>query len=46
MDQMVTRRNHFVPRFYLEYFTAKDKGDVVWVYDKEGGAPRPQKPVD
>jgi len=43
---MVAKRNHFVPGFYLEYFTAKDKGDVVWVYDKEGGAPRPQKPVD
>jgi len=40
----VTKRNHFVPQFYLEYFA--DEDGFLWVYDKEGGEPREQQPVN
>lgn len=36
------KRHHYVPRFYLEYFTSA-KG-TFWVYDKAGDLPRHQTP--
>jgi len=43
---MVTIRNHYLPKFYLEYFLPKKEPRVFWVYDKEGGEPRAQTPVN
>ncbi len=36
------KRQHYVPRFYLEYFTSQQ--GKFWVYDKVGDAPRQQTP--
>jgi hypothetical protein len=37
-------KQHYVPQFYLRNFTAPgpNGGEVLWVYDKDGGKPRPQ----
>ncbi len=43
---MITIRNHYVPKFYLEYFLPKKEPRVFWVYDKEGGEPRAQTPIN
>lgn len=39
-----TKRNHYVPQFVQEYFVGDD--GKLWVYDKDGGAPRAQMPVN
>jgi hypothetical protein len=39
-----TKRNHYVPQFLQEYFVDDDGN--LWVYDKDGGDPRRQKPID
>jgi len=40
------KRQHYVPQFYLEFFTSGD--GTFWVYDKEGGGglPRKQTPIN
>jgi len=42
------KRHHYVPRFYLEYFTSETaKGThILYVYDKDGGEARIQTPVN
>lgn len=41
------RRHHQVPVFYLASFVDPTSAKpVVWVYDKDGAAPRPQSPRD
>ncbi len=42
------KRHHYVPKFYLGYFTeAGSNGtDVLWIYDKERSEPRAQTPVN
>jgi hypothetical protein len=43
------KRQHYVPRFYLEWFTTKETGSrtpTFWVYDKRGGEPRRQTPIN
>ncbi len=44
----ISKRQHYVPQFYLRYFLVDvpNKGSVFWVYDKDGGAPRPQTPIN
>jgi Protein of unknown function (DUF4238) len=45
---MASKRHHYVPRFYLNYFVT-DSAEVAsrfWVYDKAGGPPRIQTPVN
>ena len=39
-----TTKQHYVPQFYLRNFTAPGPSgrEVLWVYDKVGGTPRPQ----
>lgn len=42
------KKHHYVPKFYLKYFSAIQVGDrkpLLWVYDKEGGEPRKQSPA-
>ena len=41
---MVTKLNHFVPRYYLEKFN-DDVAGGVWVYDKDGDDPKPIPPA-
>jgi len=43
---MITIRSHYLPKFYLEYFLPKKEPRVFWVYDKEGGEPRAQTPIN
>jgi len=43
---MITIRNHYLPKFYLEYFLPKKEPRVFWVYDKDGGEPRAQTPIN
>ena len=43
---MVTRRTHYLPQFYLEYFLPKKEPRIFWVYDKEDGQPRAQTPIN
>ena len=41
------KKHHYVPKFYLDYFAAVQPGDtkpMLWVYDKQGDAPRKQSP--
>ena len=38
------KRQHYVPTFYLEFFASED--GTFWVYDKEGGPPRKQTPIN
>ncbi len=38
------KRQHYVPQFYLEFFVSGD--GTFWVYDKEGGLPRKQTPIN
>jgi len=38
----ITKRNHYVPRFHLRNFVNDD--EILWVFDKDSGASRPQKP--
>jgi hypothetical protein len=40
-----TKRSHYIPQFYQEYFLSPGE-KTFWVYDKEGGEPRPQQPKD
>lgn len=40
-----TKRSHYIPRFYQEYFLSPGE-KTFWVYDKEGGELRPQQPKD
>ncbi len=43
-----TKRHHYVPQFYLKYFAVDKAGNAqgFWVYDKDGGEPRFQTPVN
>lgn len=43
---MGAKRHHYLPRFYLEYFLLEGGATTFWVYDKEGGEPRQQTPVN
>lgn len=46
---MAYKRNHYVPEFYLKSFALPVPGHrkpKIWVYDKDGGPPRPQSPKD
>ena len=45
---MTAKRHHYVPQFYLRYFAsdAGQKTPTFWVYDKAGGEPRQQPPVN
>jgi len=38
------KRQHYVPQSYLEFFVSGD--GTFWVYDKEGGLPRKQTPIN
>lgn len=42
---MSAKRHHYLPQFYLEYFLSPGEKSV-WVYDKDGGEPRFQQPVN
>jgi len=45
MQQPKRKRHHYLPEFYLKYFILPgEKG--IWVYDKDGGEPRYQQPVN
>ena len=43
-----TKRPHYVPKFYLDYFLPdlSSGAKTFWVYNKDGGAPRPQTPIN
>jgi hypothetical protein len=43
---VIAKRNHYLPQFYLEYFIPASRPAHFWVYDKEGGNPRPQTPIN
>lgn len=46
---MKYKKNHYVPEFYLRYFSVVHAGDrkaLRWVYDKEGNNTRKQSPKD
>lgn len=46
---MKYKKNHYVPEFYLRYFSVLHAGDrkpLIWVYDKETNEPRKQSPRD
>jgi hypothetical protein len=43
---MPTKRHHYLPQCYLENFLPTDKPKTFWVYDKVGGAPRQQTPIN
>jgi Protein of unknown function (DUF4238) len=45
---MASKRHHYVPRFYLNYFVTDSAtgGSRFWVYDKAGGPPRIQTPIN
>lgn len=42
----ITRRNHYIPKFYQNLFIEKGDGEYIWVYDKDGNAPRPQRSIN
>lgn len=42
----IAKRNHYLPQFYLEAFLSKVEPRVFWVFDKKGGPPRPQTPIN
>jgi len=39
----ISRRNHYLPQFYLRFF-ANEKNGQLWVYDKQSPEPRLQSP--
>ena len=43
-----TKRHHYVPQFYLKNFAVDKPGKTqgFWVYDKDGGEPKFQTPVN
>ena len=43
-----TKRPHYVPKFYLNYFLPDPSSGVknFWVYDKDSGIARPQTPIN
>src|SRR5215510_3874391 len=45
---MASKRHHYVPRFYLNYFVTNsvERSPLFWVYDKAGGPPRIQTPIN
>jgi len=46
---MKYRKHHYVPEFYLRFFSvihAGDRNPMLWVYDKEQSNPRKQSPKD
>ena len=43
---MRSKRHHYLPQFYLQYLLPEDGTGAFWVYDKDGGEPRPQTPVN
>ncbi len=42
---MTAKRQHYNPQFYLRYFLPAGE-KTFWVYDKEGGEPRRQAPLN
>lgn len=48
MGQNSPRRQHYVPRFYLEYFARqKDENQPgFWIYDKSGSPPKTLTPLN
>ena len=42
----VTKRNHYLPQFYLSNFVQNSEKGVFWVYYKNEEEPRPQTPVN
>ncbi len=43
---MPVKRNHYLPQFYLARFMPSDGTSHFWVYDKKGGKPRRQTPIN
>jgi len=41
-----SRRHHYLPKSYQANFSVDPDVPKVWVYDKKGGDPRPQHPVN
>lgn len=42
---METKRPHYVPQFYQRYFLPVGE-NTFWIYDKDGGEPRRQSPLN
>jgi hypothetical protein len=40
------KRDHYLPQFYLNYFLPEDNPENFWVYDKKGGDPICQTPIN
>jgi hypothetical protein len=43
---MSTKRHHYLPQCYLKNFLPTDEPKIFWVYDKAGGEPRRQSPIN
>lgn len=43
---MLAKRHHYLPQFYQNYFLSKDDPARLWIYDKAGGEPRLQAPIN
>lgn len=41
-----SKRDHYLPQFYLNFFIPEEDPRFFWVYDKQGGDPRPQTPIN
>ena len=42
----VTKRNHYLPQFYLHNFVQNNEKGIFWVYYKGEKEPQPQTPVN
>lgn len=42
----ITKRNHYLPQFYLHNFVQNNEKGTFWVYYKPEKEPRPQTPVN
>ena len=42
----VTKRNHYLPKFYLQNFVHNTKDGTFWVYYKGDKYPKPQTPIN
>jgi hypothetical protein len=43
---MKSKRHHFLPQSYQGRFLPSDGSGMLWVYDKQDGEPRQQKPLN
>jgi len=41
-----SKRDHYLPQFYLNFFLPDTNPSFFWVYDKQGGNPSPQTPIN